>query len=255
MSQLYAHMNAAGVPYCPPGTVQQDADSLDQYAGERAKQQKTFSGPLYDYINLLGFVDGTGLLATGQEFTFFQTPVGQVGGGWTAQQRDRTTTNFEGQSMFPAGVAYVAHAVGFDIGQITQQNAEAIGRHIVRFGWVQQQKYSNIWPMGALRLWPEASFGYMSGAAATAVPGQQLIFPQNGKLMAQGLPRGSELRFTALDQIIFSLRITQNVFLTANGLALNGIPFGNPGSNALDPNLGVMVGVILHGTKFEQSAN
>lgn len=240
--------------YCPPG-VAGAANALDKYVNERAKQYRTFCGPLFDYVNLLGLADpATLVLAAGTFMTFFQTPRGQAGAGWTAAQRDYDTTNFEGANMFPAGVSFVAHAIGVDIGQIDGPRAEQIGRHLVRFGIVEQTKYSNTWHMGALRMWPSGEYGFFSPAAATTTPNSTLLFPQNGRMLCQELPEGCQLAFTALDQISFGIKVTQPITLTADGNPPNGIAFGLPGSNLLDPNRGVPLGVILPGTRFEQAA-
>jgi len=230
----------------------QAAKSLDDYTVQRQRQQKSFSGPLYSYLNLLGLADpATALLAANAPFSAFRTPKGSVGQGWPTEM-DEDVTNFEGSAMFPAGVSYSAHAIGVDLGQVQQEH---IGRHLVRFGVINQEKYSNLWKMGALRLWPEGSYGFFSPSVAATTANREILFPQNGRLMGQSLPPGSELNFTALDQIIFNLRFVQQLFLTVDGLTLNGIAFGQPGSNALDPDWGVPVGVILQGTRFEQSAN
>jgi hypothetical protein len=231
------------------------AKRADDYAVQRQRQQKIFCGPLYSYANLLGIALAanplTHQLPANRNFSVFSTPRGQIGQGWVTEM-DEDVTNFEGTAMFPAGVSFVGNAIGVDLGQIPEEH---IGRHIVRYGIVEQRKYSNEWRMGALRLWPEGSFGYSSPSVAATTPNREISFAQNGRIMAPELPPGCELVFTALDQIIFNLRVVQPVFLTTNGLVFNGIAFGAPGSNALDPVWGSPLGVVIQGTKFEQSAN
>lgn len=248
----FSHM----MPYaagCPP-TVSEAAAGIDNYVNQRNRQQKIFPEPLYSYVNLLGVAQQrnplTFVLPAERDIEVFRTPKGSIGQGWPTEMDD-DVTNFEGDGMFPAGIAYSAFAVGIDLSQIRIQR---LGLEMVRYGMVEQKKYSNQWKLGALRNWPEGTIGYFSGAVATTVPNDFQFYPMNGRQMAAVLPVQARLEFSALDQLIFKFRFAQDLVITTDGQPWNGIPFGTAGSNAPDPAWGVPLGVILWGTKFEQSA-
>ena len=68
---------------------------------------------------------------------------------------------------------------------------------------------------------------------------------------AREFPEGGEIYFTENDQIKLAIDVYEPVFCTTNGAAWNGIAFGAPGSNALDPDAGLPLQLSMEGWRFE----
>lgn len=212
----------------------------------------------YDSLDLLGLANQanpiTQVLPAG-DYTFFQSPVGSVGGGITRQKTYAETNHDGGQCMMPSGLSFVGYACGLSfMPEIPLQ----IKQHLDRFASLSMVRMSYNWKMGAIWAWPAPDFHCQSLSVANGLANTFVEFAVNGRTPMTQFPSGGELVFPQLDIIKFVLTLDQAVPMTLDGAVANldpngvPIPWGVSGSNMLDPLYGCLCALVMEGGRFEE---
>jgi hypothetical protein len=209
------------------------AQELQGYIKAAQKGSKIFYGPLYDafLLNSPDVFDPATRNVTPRELEFFQSSVGQRGGGFQRAKRF-TETNLQGaQGSLPAGYSYIAHSLGLIF---PVQQPAFLKDHLAFQTSIRTERMSNKWDAGLGALWPEASFGVQSRAAATTVANTTIDFGVNGAVASRQFPRNAMLYFPANEIISIILVLYVGVNVTTDGLAWNGgIDGVDPGGNGI----------------------
>jgi hypothetical protein len=235
-------------------SIEKAARTLQYYNSLKSQMHKIMWGPYYDSLDLLGLALQANPLThqlPASVMTFFQVPVGQAGGGFT-RPKTYSETNHEGAAgLMPAGMSFVSYGVGF---AYMPEMPLHLKQHLDRFAWATHNRMTHRWPMGALCVWPEGSLHVSSPSIATTIANQFVDFATNGRVAMRSFPTGGELVFPQGDIIRFEVVLDRAVFATQDGQAWNGKAWGQPGSNALDPEYGALLKIVMEGGRFEEPA-
>lgn len=229
------------------------AAGLNAFVQASKAGKKVFYGPLYSAIDLLGIATAENPLTfqlDAQALEFFQASTGQPGQGFPNNRPLRLSeTNLDGApGQLPGGYSFLGTSVGVYLPpQLPIHLKDMLTRHAT----VQNERHSHVWKMGAVQFWPCAEFGHQSKSVTTTVANTEIQYGVNGAVGARRLPEGGELYFPAKEVIKFVMNTYEDVFITTDGLTWNGIAFGNPGSNAINPDDGALVYIVLEGWRFE----
>lgn len=229
------------------------AEGLNAFVAAAQSGKKCFYGPLYSAIDLNGIAEGDNPLTyqlNAQTLEFFQTSVGQTGQGFGQNRPLRISeTNLDGApGQLPAGYSYISTSVGV---YLPPQLPMHVKDHFTRHCDVKHERHSNVWKMGAVQFWPCAEFGHQSKSVSNTVANTLIQYGVNGSVGMRQLPRGGELYFPSKEVIKFTINVPEPLFITTDGLTWNGIAYGTPGSNLINPTDGALVYLVMEGWRFE----
>jgi len=228
------------------------AAGLNAFVKASKAGAKVFYGPLYTCVDL----EGLALAASPLAYTlpasiidFFQVSLGQVGAGFLRNLR-LSETNLDGApGQLPAGYSYIATSIGIWLPpQLPMHVKDFFTRHVS----VQNERHSHVWKMGAVQFWPCAEFGHQSLSAVSNIANAVIQYGVNGRVGMRALPRGAELYFPAKEVIKFTMNTFEPLNVTTNGAVWNGIAFGAPGSNQINPVDGCPIYIVMEGWRFEE---
>lgn len=216
---------------------------MERFLNSQAMGQKVYYQPWYHVVNLVGLLNGNGLVTgqlSAQEILFFQSPQGTAGSGFARPLTAAETSLPVGATgVMPGGIEFIADHLGVDL-------FPSLPSHLKTFftekSFLQQRRYSHAWTCGATRYWPAAEFGNQSLSVSTTVANETIEYGVNGRTPMRRLPPGAEIYFPAKQQIQFSLTITEPVFLTADG---------EPASDDNPILEEALVAVVMTGWQFE----
>jgi hypothetical protein len=233
-------------------SLQKAARTLEYYNGLKSQLHKIMWGPMYDSIDLLGLALAANPLThqlPASVMTFFQVPVGQVGGGFLAPKTPAVTNHEGAAGLMPSGLSFVASSVGV---AYMPEIPLAIKQHLDRYSWLTHNRMSHRWVMGASAMWSCSEFHVSSPSVYSGIANTFVEFGQNGRSSMRQFPEGGELVFPQGDIIRFEIILDSPVFCTLDGATWNGTPFAGAGSNALDPNYGCLIKLVMDGGRFEE---
>lgn len=224
---------------------------MEAFRSAQKAGAKVFYGPLFSTSNVLGIALASSpttheLPATA--LSFFSVSEGGTGQGWASPMNYAQTNLDGGGSQLPSGLSFVALSLG--ISWFPQWPLH-LKDHFEANASIAYIRKTLRWEAGALRLWPLGEYGTSFPAVATTIANQFIEYGLNGRVGAREFPEHGEIYFTENDQIKLACDLYAPVFATQNGVAWNGIDYGDPGSNALDPDKGLPLQLSMEGWRFE----
>lgn len=235
-----------------PVTEAVTAAKLNQYLRMQQAGFKVYYGPLFSAVDWAGIARGDNAgthQANAQTAGYFQASVGQQGQGFVAPRTLRyTETNLDGApGQLPGGYSFVGHACGV---YIMPQTPPTVKDQFTRHMSISSVRHSNVWEMGGIQFWPEASFGHQSCAVSTTVANSLFEYGVNGATGSRAFPEGGELYYPAKEVIKFNVTLHEPTFVTVNGLTFDGAFF--PAGNGIPQLFGALVFVTMEGFRFEK---
>jgi len=236
------------------GLVNQAYEGMKKFKAAQESGRKTFWGPLFSTIDLLGIALAANPLThqlPAQQLSFFQTSRGQIGQGFTGQLGYELTNLDGAPGQLPSGYSFVSFGVGLCW---NTQIPAGMKDNIDRYTSLAHVRHSHRWEMGASYLWTCAEFHAQSPSVATTFANQLIEYATNGRTGMRMFPEEGRIYFPSKDVIRFDINLNFPipVFATTDGLTWNGIAFGAPGSNACDPDFGIPIALIMEGVRFEE---
>jgi len=213
---------------------------LQKFKEAQEKGWKIYYEPLYSYVNLPALADATGELPN--TITFFGKKVGDTESSFGREITLAETNLVTSSSQFDSNAEYVAYSLGVDVHENNPLNLKA--ELLQNAFLVQSRGATNQWPAGAIRFWPMGDIGLISQSVEITSPDALIEFARNGSRGAVCFPPGGEIYFPPLNQIKFTVGLSEATYATTDGLPIN-----EEGTNAITKGY---LGVVLYGFKFER---